>query len=466
MKRQCGSNFKKQREENLSSIVVPTKTQDRKKMMKKRLLLLFGNVVLLIQFFYVCSANEPLTVDGKVLVLDESNFESAISSFDHILVDFYAPWCGHCKRLSPELDAVAPVLAALKNPIVIGKVDADKFTRLAKKYDVDAYPTILLFNHGVPTEYRGPRKAELLARYLKKFAASDVSILDSDSAVNNFVEEAGTFFPVYIGFGLDRSVIEKFAIKYKKNAWFSVAKDFSEDLMVLYDFDKVPALVSLNPKYDERSTFYGPFEEEFLEDFVKQNLIPLVVPVSYDTLKLVEADDRKIALTIVEDEDEERSRELVKLLKGAASANRDLIFGYVGVKQLEEFAEKFDIGTKLPKMVIWDKGDDYLSVVGSESIEGEDQATLISKFVEGYREGRTMQKAISSPSFMKFIHQSFDIRMVYFLVFIVAVVMLIQTINKGGDEHTRVPNQDQVDHASSSVSEVESKEYKAGDKED
>lgn len=67
---------------------------------------------------------------------------------------------------------------------------------------------------------------------------------------------------------------------------------------------------------------------------------------------------------------------------------------------------------------------------------------------------------------MKFIHQSFDIRMVYILVFVVAVLMLIQTINKGDDEYHRVPNQDQVDHASSSVSEVERKEYKSGDKED
>lgn len=47
-------------------------------------------------------------------------------------------------------------------------------------------------------------------------------------------------------------------------------------------------------------------------------------------------------------------------------------------------------------------------------------------------------------------------------------MMLIQSLGKGGgDEYQRVPNQDQVDHASSSVSEAESsKEYKPGDKED
>lgn len=41
--------------------------------------------------------------DGKVLELDDSNFDAAISNFDYIFVDFYAAWCGHCKRLAPEV---------------------------------------------------------------------------------------------------------------------------------------------------------------------------------------------------------------------------------------------------------------------------------------------------------------------------------------------------------------------------
>lgn len=114
--------------------------------------------------------------------------------------------------------------------------------------------------HGVPVHYNGPRKADLLVRYLKKFVAPDVSILNSDSAIRNFIEEAGTYFPIYIGFGLNESVISNLAIKYRKKAWFSVAKDFSEEIMVSYDFDKVPALVSLQPNYNEQSIFYGPFE--------------------------------------------------------------------------------------------------------------------------------------------------------------------------------------------------------------
>ncbi|GKB94103.1 protein disulfide-isomerase 5-2, partial [Tanacetum coccineum] len=53
--------------------------------------------------------------DGEVLELTESNFDAAISTFDYIFVDFYAPWCGHCKRLSPESFA-NPKVGSLEVP--------------------------------------------------------------------------------------------------------------------------------------------------------------------------------------------------------------------------------------------------------------------------------------------------------------------------------------------------------------
>lgn len=72
--------------------------------------------------------------------------------------------------------------------------------------------------------------------------------------------------------------------------------------------------------------------DQFLEDFVKQNLFPLVVPINYETLKLLKDDERKIVLMIVDDVEDEKSKVLIKILRAAASANRDLVFGYVGVK--------------------------------------------------------------------------------------------------------------------------------------
>jgi protein disulfide-isomerase A1 len=104
--------------------------------------------------------------------------------------------------------------------------------------------------------------------------------------------------------------------------------------------------------------------EEFMEEFITQNSLPLAVPINSETLKVLKDDQRKIVLTILEDDSEEKSQNLIKILKAAASANRDLVFGFVGVKQWEEFTETFGANkeTKLPKMIVWDGGEEYLSV--------------------------------------------------------------------------------------------------------
>jgi protein disulfide-isomerase A1 len=132
----------------------------------------------------------------------------------------------------------------------------------------------MLFIHGVPIEYTGSRKADLLVRNLKKYVAPDVSVLESDSAIKSFVENAGTSFPMFIGFGVNESLIAEYGGKYKKRAWFAAAKDFSDDLMVTYDFDKAPALVAVHPKYKEQTVFYGPFEGNSFSTFmIKQFLV-------------------------------------------------------------------------------------------------------------------------------------------------------------------------------------------------
>lgn len=413
------------------------------------------------------ASDDQFTIDGTVLELTDSNFESAISTFDCVFVDFYAPWCGHCKRLNPELDAAAPILAKLKQPIIIAKLNADKYSRLARKLEIDAFPTLMLYNHGVPMEYYGPRKADLLVRYLKKFVAPDVAVLESNSHVKDFVEDSGTSFPVFIGFGLNQSLISGLGRKYKKKAWFAVAKDASEDVMVSYDFDKAPALVAQHPAYNEHSVFYGPFEDGFLEEFVKQNFLPLILPINHDTLKLLKDDERKMVLTIVEDETHESMGKLIKALRAAAHANRDLVFGYVGVEQFEEFADSFhaDKKAKLPKIVVWDGDEEYEQVNGIETVSHEeDHLTQVSRFLEGYREGKTEKKRIKGPSFMGFVNSMIGIRSVYIIVFLVAVIMMLRSLGQV-EEPARVRTA-ASDGQATSVLEGETSEHKPRDKED
>ncbi|XP_073290125.1 protein disulfide isomerase-like 5-2 [Primulina huaijiensis] len=417
-------------------------------------------VLLLLPLSSIWASEYEFKLDGKVLELRDSNFDAAISTFDYVFVDFYAPRCGHCKRLAPELDKAAPILAGLKKPIVVAKVDADKYKSLASKHDIDGYPTLKVFLHGVSTEYYGPRNADLLARHLVKFFAPDVAILSSDSSIREFIEAAGSYFPIFIGFGLNESTISNLAIKYKKRAWFSVAKDFSDDIMTKYDLDKAPALAAIHLGSNEHSIFYGPLEEKFLENYIKHNFFPLVLPLNQETLELLEDDPRKIVVTILNDEGDEKSKGLLKVLKAAASENRDLVFGYVGFKQWEDFAESFDVSekTKLPKMVLWDGNEKYYLVIGSERIDETDMGTQVSRFLEGYRVGRVMKKHYGGSVLMDFINSQLGGRYVLILIFVALVMVLIRSTNMEEPPTVGIP--DQVDDARNSTVHPETKDLR------
>jgi thioredoxin-like negative regulator of GroEL len=76
--------------------------------------------------------------DTHSLVLDESNFDTQLAGKTAV-VEFYAPWCGHCKALAPKWAAAAAEGA----PLVFAKVDVDKAEGLGQRFNVEGFPTIL-----------------------------------------------------------------------------------------------------------------------------------------------------------------------------------------------------------------------------------------------------------------------------------------------------------------------------------
>lgn len=108
-------------------------------------------------------------------MLTDSTFDKTVQGSKELwLIEFYAPWCGHCKALQPHWNAAA---TKLKGRVKLGKVDATAEQRLAKTYGVNSYPTIKVFppNQALesPIDYQGGRTTDSIEaaalEYLKKF---------------------------------------------------------------------------------------------------------------------------------------------------------------------------------------------------------------------------------------------------------------------------------------------------------
>ena len=82
----------------------------------------------------------------NITELDSSNFDSTVSNGTApVMIDFWAPWCGPCKAITPILNELAQELG---DAVKICKVNIDNNSELASKYEIRAIPTILIFKDG------------------------------------------------------------------------------------------------------------------------------------------------------------------------------------------------------------------------------------------------------------------------------------------------------------------------------
>nr|WIM01430.1 protein disulfide isomerase [Limnephilus flavicornis] len=240
-----------------------------------------SSVCLMLAVFNAAYSEVEIKSEENVLVLTKENFPSVIADNDFVLVEFYAPWCGHCKSLAPEYAKAATQLAGQESPIKLAKVDATQEQELAEQFGVRGYPTLKFFRNGNPTEYNGGRQADDIVAWLLKKTGPPAKELTTAQEAKDFVESVNV---ATVGFFKDRESDAAKAFLAVASAMDDQVFGITSNEEVCKEFEAKCGSVILFKKFDEgKTTYEGEVVEADLKKWVASEALPLVVEFTHET---------------------------------------------------------------------------------------------------------------------------------------------------------------------------------------
>lgn len=122
---------------------------------------------------------------SNVMALTPDTFDAIVGHGQGVFVEFFAPWCGHCKSLAPEYEIAGTAFKNLGSQVVIASVDADKHRELGQRFEVKGFPTLKWFPAGslTPEAYSGGRTAADIVAFVNEKAGTNARVVAPKSAV-------------------------------------------------------------------------------------------------------------------------------------------------------------------------------------------------------------------------------------------------------------------------------------------
>ncbi|XP_061376673.1 protein disulfide isomerase-like 1-4 [Gastrolobium bilobum] len=329
---------------------------------------------------------EPEVDEKDVVVLKEKNFTDVVKNNRFVMVEFYAPWCGHCQALAPEFASAATELKG--DNVILAKVDATEENDLAQEYDIQGFPTLFFFIDGLHKPYNGQRTKDAIVTWIKKKIGPGMSnITTLDDAQRILTSES----KVVLGFlnSLVGPESEELAAASRVEDDVNFYQTVNGDVAKLFHIDpnvKRPALVLLKKDEEKLNHFDGQFVKSAIADFVFSNKLPLVTIFTRESAPSVfENTIKKQLLLFATSNDSEKLiptyQEAAKFFKGK------LIFVYVEMDNEDvgkPVSDYFGITGSSPKVLAYTGNDDGKKFV----LDGEVTVDNIKTFGEDFLEDK------------------------------------------------------------------------------
>jgi len=330
--------------------------------------------------------------EADVVVLTDKNFDDQVNAEELMLVEFYAPWCGHCKHLKPAYAEAATILKSHDPPIPLAKVDSTVETKVSSRFGVSGYPTLKVFRHGKASEYGGPRDVDGIVKYMKKQVGPAAKPLSSVKEVEAFVSSDPDVGYAVVGFFPEAKTSQlssSFAIvanKFREKYVFGKVTDVSVCKHYGVESDSIMAFKT----YDDLKTVYdGSSKTKEVEDWIQFNAFPVVGEITKAKRDLYRARGLPVAKAFfpIDPANAKQTNYYANRLKKLAIKYKNkILFGMINIKSSDAEGELDQLGRKSEKEFLFaiEDSPNQKNYLFEETFN---QANL-EKFVDDFVEGR------------------------------------------------------------------------------
>jgi len=304
----------------------------------------------------------------EVIALTKATFDEHLNANKYTLVEFYAPWCGHCKKLAPEFEKAA---SDLKGKVPLAKVDATEEKDVASKYSVKGYPTLVWFDSGKNQDYDGGKTADAMVEWVNSMTGPAVKEIYVSAPESGEKPVLVLYGPSLLkGFEAAATANRRKAFWYYKNspdAAKVVLQHQGEESIQITDY---------------------PGDQKTLEKYVEENALPLFGKLDGDSFDKYLESGRGLVWSMFELEGgriesvEEKYRpmmqEVARKFKGKYAIT------YSDTEKFKDALEGMLGVTKFPAIAVQKKSGDKKKYIHT----GEMTSAAIIRFLEEVDTGR------------------------------------------------------------------------------